>query len=300
MIAKEQYELRLGVMKDRISEEQYRYGLSLEFLEKLGKYIEETKDSLIDRYNYIIGQPLSVAKYIYKSGGYAGFDGKTIESALKHGTLAIGQLGLAEALQIIVGCDHTEKDGMELAHKVEAMFRDKCNEYKKKYSLNFGVYMSPAENLCYTAMKKFKDRYGIIPNVSDKDFFTNSMHVPVWTKISPYEKIDIESQLTGYSSGGCITVVQFDNSMKENIPEVLRIIKYAMDHDIPYLGINTPNIQCDECGYMGEMNEDGTCPICGSHHVTETLRVTGYLVKKKDANKGKQQEFDMRVSNSLY
>ncbi len=90
---------------------------------------------------------------------------------------------------------------MELAKRIEQLFKDRCAEFKKKYSLNFGVYYTPAENLCYTAMKKFKSEYGEIPNVSDKDFFTNSMHVPVWKDIDPFEKIDIESQLTGYSSG---------------------------------------------------------------------------------------------------
>lgn len=148
-------------------------------------------------------------------------------------------------------------------------------------------------------MKKFREVYGQIPNVSDKEFFTNSTHVPVWTKINPYEKIDIESKLTGYANGGGITVVEFDNSMKENIPEVLRLIKYAMEKDIPYLAFNTPNEQCDDCGYMGEMNTDGTCKICGSKHVTKIKRVTGYLVKEEDANLGKQAEFNNRFKNTL-
>jgi len=109
---------------------------------------------------------------------------------------------------------------MELAKRIYQLFKDRCAEFKQGYKLNFGVYMTPAENLAYTALKKFRTRYGIIPNVSDKDFFTNSMHVPVWHQLSPFEKIDIESQLTGYSSAGCITYVELDASAVHN-PEAL-------------------------------------------------------------------------------
>ena len=135
---------------------------------------------------------------MYENGVMAGYiPEEGIRSALKHGTLALGQIGLAETLQILIGCDHTTDKGMELAKRIEQLFKDRCAEFKEKYKLNFGVYFTPAEGLCHTAMKKFKERYGEIPNVSDKEFFTNSMHVPVWKEISPIEKIDIESQLTG-------------------------------------------------------------------------------------------------------
>lgn len=102
-----------------------------------------------------------------------------IKSALKHGTLVIGQLALAETLQLLIGKDHTTKEGMELAKQIEQLFKTRCAEFKQQYKLNFGVYYTPAENLCYTAMKKFKAKYGEIPNVSDREYFTNSMHVPV-------------------------------------------------------------------------------------------------------------------------
>ena len=132
--------------------------------------------------------------------GYVPEEG--IRSALKHGTLAIGQLGLAETLQLLINTDHTTEEGMALAKRIEQLFKDRCSEFKEKYRLNFGVYYTPAENLCFTSMKNFKEKFGIIPNVSDKEFFTNSMHVPVWREMDPFEKIDIESQLTGYSSAG--------------------------------------------------------------------------------------------------
>jgi ribonucleoside-triphosphate reductase len=146
--------------------------------------------------------------------GYVPEEG--IRSALKHGTVVIGQLGLAETLQILIGCDHTSPEGMELAHRIEALFKKRCAEFKEHYKLNFGVYYTPAENLCHTALKKFKERYGTIQNVSDREYFTNSIHVPVWKEMSPFDKIDIESQLTGYSSAGCITYVELDSTVKNN------------------------------------------------------------------------------------
>jgi len=173
------------------------------FLVLLDKKIHEAKDQLLERFEYIASQPAASAKFMYENNCMLGYKPEEgIRSALKHGTIVIGQLGLAEALQILIGCNHTTEKGMEVAKMIEQLFKDRCAEFKQQYKLNFGVYYTPAENLCYTALRKFRDKYGVIPNVSDKDFFTNSMHVPVWEKVTPFEKIDIESQLTGYSSAG--------------------------------------------------------------------------------------------------
>ena len=178
------------------------------------------------------------------------------------------------------------------------IFKDRCAEFKKAEHLNFGVYYTPAENLCYTAMKKFKDKYGEIENVSDKDFFTNSIHVPVWKKVSPLEKIDIESQLTGYSNAGCITYVELESTCKNNLEALEQIVNYAMDKDIPYFAINVPNDTCLECGYTDEFNDK--CPICGSEHIQQLRRVTGYLTGdyKTAFNKGKQQEVELRYKHT--
>jgi ribonucleoside-triphosphate reductase len=281
------------------------------FLEKLDKKIHEAKDMLIERFNWICLQSPDSAKFMYENNVMAGYiPEEGIISALKHGTLAIGQIGLAETLQILIGCDHTTDKGMELAKKIEKLFKDRCAEFKKEryqytdslgnkheYGLNFGVYFTPAENLCYTSMKKFKEKYGEIPNVSDKEFFTNSMHVPVWINMSPIEKIDIESQLTGYSSAGCITYVELDSSVKNNLQALETIVNYAMDKDIPYFAINVPNDMCNDCGYTDDIND--TCPECGSHSIRRLRRVTGYLTGdyKSAFNKGKQQEVEMRVKH---
>ena len=183
---------------------------------------------------------------------------------------------------------------MKLAKQIEQLFKDRCADFKKEYSLNFGVYFSPAENLCYTAMTKFKEKYGEIPNVSDKKFFTNSMHVPVWEQISVINKINIESQLTGYSSAGCITYIELDGTVNNNLVALETIVNYAMDRDIPYFAINIPVDTCIECGYTDELGN--TCPVCGSNKIERLRRVTGYLTGSYvDAfNLGKQQEVELR------
>lgn len=251
----------------------YEFKLQSIFMDLLDKKIHDAKDMLIERYKHICSQSPDSAKFMYENGTMFGFDGKTVESAMRHGTLAVGQLGLSESLQILIGCDHTTEKGMELAKQIEQLFKDRCAEFKEEYKLNFGVYYTPAENLCYTAMSKFKDKYGEIPNVSDKKFFTNSIHVPVWKKMNPFEKIDIESQLTGYSSAGCITYVELPSSVKNNIDALEEIVNYAMDKDIPYFAVNVPNDMCTECGYTDEIGDK--CPVCGCKKIRRLRRVTG-------------------------
>jgi ribonucleoside-triphosphate reductase len=155
-----------------------------------------------------------------------------------------------------------------------------------------------AENLCYTAMKKFKAQYGVIENVSDKEYFTNSIHVPVWKKMSPFEKIDIESQLTGYSNAGCITYVELDSGAQNNLEALEELVNYAMDKDIPYFAINVPSDTCLDCGYTDEFNDE--CPMCHSKHIQQLRRVTGYLTGdyKTAFNWGKQKEVEDRYKHS--
>lgn len=268
------------------------------FLYKLDQKIHEAKNMLVERFNWICSQSPDSAKFMYENHTMAGYvPEEGIRSALKHGTLAIGQLGLAETLQILIGCDHTTPEGMELAKRIEQLFKTRCAEFKEQEHLNFGVYYTPAENLCHTAMQKFKAKYGEIPKVSDKEFFTNSIHVPVWRKVNPIEKIDIESQLTGYSSAGCITYVELESSVKHNIDGLEALVNYAMDKDIPYFAINVPNDLCMDCGYTEEIGD--ACPMCGSKHIQRLRRVTGYLTGNYTTafNKGKQQEVEMRVKH---
>ena len=269
------------------------------FMTLLDSKIHQAKKQLIERFEFICSQNPASAKFMYENGVMAGYVEKEgIRSALKHGTLAIGQIGLAETLQILISKDQTEDDGMYLAKRIEKLFKERCAQFKEEEKLNFGVYYTPAENLCYTAMKKFKAQFGVIENVSDKEYFTNSIHVPVWKEIDPFTKIDIESELTGYSSAGCITYVEIDNTVKNNLEALETIVSYAMDKDIPYFAVNIPCDTCLDCGYTDELND--TCPECGSHNIQRLRRVTGYLTGdyKTAFNPGKQKEVEDRFQHT--
>lgn len=294
------------------------------FMKLLDKKISESKDMLLERFEWMCKQSPASAKFMWENNTMLGYkEEEGIRSALKHGTLAIGQLGLAETLQILIGKNHVSEEGMALAKEIEGLFNKRAAEYKNKYKLNFGVYYTPAENLCYTAMKKFKDMYGDVENVTyinlpekdkhgnimydenrkikfkrhDKCYFTNSIHVPVWEEMTPFEKIDIEAQLVNYSNAGCITYVELPSSTKNNIEALETIVNYAMDNDIPYFAINVPIDTCDDCGYCGDIAD--VCPVCGSTHISHLRRVTGYLTGdyKSAFNPGKQEESDDRVKH---
>lgn len=268
------------------------------FMDILDSAIHDARDMLLERFEWICSQSPSSAKFMYENGTMFGYKPEEgIRSALKHGTIVIGQLGLAETLQILIGKDHTTEEGMALAKRIEQLFKDRCAQFKQEEHLNFGVYYTPAENLCYTALKRFRDKYGVIEKVSDRDYFTNSIHVPVYDNVSVFEKIDIESQLTGYSSAGCITYVELDTTAQKNIDALEEIVDYAMDHDIPYFAVNVPNDTCLNCGYTGEFNDK--CPKCGSENIQQLRRVTGYLTGNylTAFNKGKQVETEDRVKH---
>ena len=284
------------------------------FMDILKDAISDCKDELIERFNWICAQNPASARFMYENNTFYSygdeFEKEGIRGALKHGTLAIGQIGLAETLQILVGCDHTEEKGMELAKKIEQLFKDKCNEYKEHYKLNFGVYYTPAENLCNTSYQKFLKKYGLIENVTaykdengelkPRGYFTNSMHVPVWKEVSPFEKIDIESQLTGYSNAGCITYVEIGDNAQNNLTALEQIVDYAMEKDIPYFALNVKFSDCEKCGYSGYIEYDAPCPSCGASHeyISDYARITGYLsTKVSHFNKGKQQETKDRFTH---
>jgi len=312
-------------VKESLKDTEYtKEDITKAFIKLLDKKISESKDMLLERFEWMRKQSPASAKFMWENNTMLGYkEEEGIRSALKHGTLAIGQLGLAETLQILIGTNHVSEEGMALAKEIEGLFNKRAAEYKNKYKLNFGVYYTPAENLCYTAMKKFKDKYGDVENVTyinlpekdehgnimydenrkvkfkrhDKCYFTNSIHVPVWEEMTPFEKIDIEAQLVNYSNAGCITYVELPASTKNNIEALETIVDYAMDNDIPYFAINVPIDTCEDCGYSGEIGD--VCPSCGSTHISHLRRVTGYLTGdyKSAFNPGKQEESDDRVKH---
>ena len=280
------------------------------FLSKLSEAIDDTKDFLIERYEHICSQKSESAKFMYENNTIKGYEpSQGIRSALKHGTLAIGQLGLAETLQILIGTNHLTEEGMKLAIAIESLFKTKCDKFKTDYSLNFGVYFTPAENLCYTAMKKFRKAFGDHPYIKDlidkkiiRDYFTNSIHVPVWEEVDPFTKIDIETKLSGYSNAGCILYIELDGKIIDNLDAVEQILQYAKEKDAPYIAFNIPADCCLDCGFIGDFQENHKCTKCGSENVLEPARVTGYLTGdwRYAFNHGKQSEKKDRVKHTKY
>lgn len=274
------------------------------FLDLLEKAIIDTKDELIERFNWICAQPPASAQFMWDNNTMKGYESeKGLKSAMRHGTLGIGKIGIAEALQILIGKDHTSQEGMEVAKRIEKLYKDKCNEFKEQYHLNFGNYETPSESLCRTSYEKFTKKYKLIDGVNaytdengklvPRGYFTNSIHVPVWKQMNPYEKIDVESQLTGYSSAGCITYVEIGDNAQENIPALEQIVLYAKSKDVPYFALNVLLSDCTACDYSGYVADEAPCPKCGAEHelINDYARVTGYLsTKVSHFNVGKQME----------
>lgn len=283
------------------------------FMSALEKAISECKDGLIERFNWICAQTVASASFMWENNTMKGYiPEEGIRSAMKHGTLAIGQIGLAETLQILLGCNQLDPKGMALAKRIEQLYKDKCNEYKEHYKLNFGVYYTPAESLCMTAFDKFVKKYKLIENVTaykdengelkPRGYFTNSIHVPVWEQISPFEKIDCEAQLVPYSSAGCITYVEIGDNAEHNLDALEQLVLYAKAKDITYFAVNVLLSDCTKCDYSGYIPDDACCPKCGASHefINDYARVTGYLsTKVSHFNRGKQLEKKDRFNHTL-
>ena len=261
------------------------------------------EQGLLERFDIMVNQSPKAGPFMYNNKTMRGAEkckGSTYE-ALKHGTLAIGYIGVAEMCTALFGKNHAEDPEVQkFALKVIERINTFAKEASDRNDLNFSCYATPAEGLCYTAVKKLREQYGIIPNVTDKEFLTNSHHVPVWQEIGIFKKLEIEAPFCKYPTGGCITYVELDSSFVKNTKAIEQIVDYAFKTlDIPYLAFNFPIDSCLSCGYQGEFNDK--CPECGSAEIQQLRRVTGYLTTDyRNFNIGKQDEVEHRVKHSLY
>ena len=261
------------------------------------------EQGLLERFDIMVNQAASAAPFMYQNGTMK--DAQTckesVYNALRHGTLAMGYLGIAETMTALFGKNHAEDDKV---HQFALKIVQRINEYAKEATvrngLNFSCYATPAEGLCHTAAKSLRAQYGVIKNVTDKEFITNSHHVPVWMEIGIFEKLKIEAPFCKYPTGGCITYVELDSTFVKNQKAIEQIIDYAFKElDIPYLAFNFPIDSCLDCGFQGEFNN--TCPECGSSNIQQLRRVTGYLTTDyRNFNKGKQSEVEHRIKHSLH
>lgn len=257
---------------------------------------------LLERFDIMVNQHAAAAPFMYQNGTMK--DGQTcresVYNALRHGTLAMGYLGIAETMTALFGKNHAEDAEVhQFALKIVQRINEYAKEATKRNGLNFSCYATPAEGLCHTAAKALRAQYGIIENVTDKEFITNSHHVPVWMEMNIFKKLEIEAPFCKYPTGGCITYVELDSMFVKNKKAIEQIIDYAFKElDIPYLAFNFPIDSCLDCGFQGEFNAE--CPECGSENIQQLRRVTGYLTTDyRNFNKGKQSEVEHRVKHSL-
>ena len=261
------------------------------------------EQGLLERFDIMVNQPPESAPFMYQNGTMLDAEKCRMSNyeALKHGTLAMGYIGVAEMCQALFGKDHSED---EEVHAFALKVVQRINEYAKEASdrnnLNFSCYATPAEGLCHTAAKALRKQYGIIPKVTDRDYLTNSHHVPVWQEVSIFRKLELESPFCKFPTGGCITYVELDSTFIKNKKAIEQIIDYAFKTlDIPYLAINFPIDSCLDCGYQGEFND--ACPECASKNIQQLRRVTGYLTTDyRNFNQGKQEETKSRVKHSTF
>lgn len=276
-------------------------------LEGFWKEFEDTlalaERGLLERFDTMICQAAASAPFMYQNGTIVDAD-KCVESvynSLKHNTLAIGYIGIAEMCQALFGENHVHS---KRAHAFALSVVQRINAYAKEASdrndLNFSCYATPAEGLCSTALKALRKQHGILPNITDRDYITNSHHVPVWEEIGIFEKLEVEAPFCKYPTGGCITYVELDSTFVQNTKAIEQIIDYAFQKlDIPYLAFNFPIDTCLDCGYQSEFND--CCPECGSRNIEQLRRVTGYLTTDyRKFNEGKRAETTERVKHSKY
>lgn len=224
-----------------------------------------------------------------------------VREVLKHGTLGVGFIGLAECLTALTGHHHGEsEEAQELGLKIVGFINDKCQQYKEKYDLNYSCLATPAEGLAGKFTKKDKVEFGIIPGITDKDYYTNSNHVPVWYKIGIEDKIRIEAPYHALTGGGHIAYIELDGDVTKNVSVVEKIVDLYDKYDVGYGSINFCRSRCLDCGFENTDNDLKECPKCHSTNIDTIERITGYLVGSVNAqwNSGKIAELKDRVSHS--
>ena len=227
----------------------------------------------------------------------------TVEEVIKHGSLSIGFIGLAECLKALIGKHHGEsKEALDLGNEIVKHMREKADEFAKETNLNFTLLATPAEGLSGRFINIDKQKFGIIPGITDKEYYTNSFHVPVYHKISAYDKIKIEARFHAYTNAGHITYVELDGNPYNNLEAFESVVRCMKESGIGYGSINFPLDRDPVCGYSGLIND--ICPKCGRTEVDVPFdrirRITGYLVGTLDRfNNAKRAEVRDRVKHNL-
>ncbi|MBT9139928.1 MAG: Anaerobic ribonucleoside-triphosphate reductase [Dehalococcoidia bacterium] len=219
-----------------------------------------------------------------------------IKEVIKHGTLAVGFIGLAETLQALIGKHHGEdREAQDLGLKIISHMGKRMDQFSEEFDLNFTLVATPAEGLSGRFVKMDRDIYGSIPKVTDKEYYTNSFHIPVNYCMSLFDKLSLEGEYHKYCNAGHISYVELDAPPGENVEAVEEIISHMSVSDIGYGGINYPIDECRSCGYSGILS--GCCPGCGSSEVRRIRRITGYLSTVDRFNSAKLAELRDRKTH---
>lgn len=267
--------------------------------------LELCKEALLVRKQLLMGTSSDTSPIHWQHGGVARLEpGEKIDKLLENGyaTLSLGYVGIHEAVQALIGKSHTTPEGEKLALDIMNRMRTATDNWKKETKLGFGLYGSPAENLVYRFCSIDRKKFGEIPNVTDRLYYTNSYHVHVTEKIDAFDKLQFESQFHPISAGGCISYIEVPN-MSKNIDAVMTIIKYIYNN-VQYAEINSRPDVCYKCSFTGEMDydtltESWKCPQCGNTDKNEmqVMRRTCGYISTNNWNKGKIQEINERVTH---
>jgi ribonucleoside-triphosphate reductase len=276
----------------------------LAFFEKLTDAINITGKQLYERYQF---QCTALAKQfpLLMSGMWVGSENlkpeDEVREVLKHGTLGVGFIGLAECLIALCGHHHGEsEEAQKLGLDIITFMRDRTKILSDQYDLNYSVFATPAEGLSGKFTKKDRKKYGVVPGVTDKDYYTNSNHVPVYYKCSADHKAKIEAPYHDLTRGGHIFYIELDGDATHNIKAVEQIVGLIDKYDIGYGSINHNRNRCLDCSYEDASANLEKCPVCGSHNIDKLQRITGYLVGTTDRwNSGKLAELHDRVTHGV-
>ena len=253
-----------------------------EFFNKLSWALEISAKQLNDRYNF---QKTALKKQFPLLMGALWLDSEklgendSIESVINHGTLGIGFIGLAEALIALCGKHHGESaEAQELGLRIVNFMNDKVGEFSEKYRHNFSVLATPAEGLAGRFTRGDKKKFGVIPGITDKDYYTNSNHVPVYYKCTPKHKAEVEAPYHNLTRGGHIFYVEIDGDATHNPEAIMTIVDLMDKYDIGYCSVNHNRNRCLDCGYENADANLEKCPHCKSNKIDKLQRITGYLV----------------------
>lgn len=275
-----------------------------EFFAGLQTYCDIIIRQLWERYKYQGAKKAANFKFLYTQGVW--INGETLKlddnlaEVLKQGTLSLGFVGLAECLVALLGAHHGEsKEAYELGIQIVKKMRTYVDQATIKYGLNYSLIATPAESFAGKALRITRKKFGCIKGVTDREYFTNSFHIPVYCNIRALEKIQKEARFHELTDGGHITYVELDGDASKNIEAVKTIVCAMKEAGIGYGSINHPVDRCTTCGYSGIINND--CPSCGEtnqHNIERIRRITGYLVGSLDKwNTAKRAEERERVKH---